>query len=116
DVLARGDAGDRERAAALARRAAGTARRLGMAPALGRAEALLARLRAGEREAPALTRRERDVLARLALGRTNRDIATELVLSERTVETHVAHVLGKLGVGNRAQAAAWAARHGYPSA
>ena len=52
------------------------------------------------------------MLARLAAGRTNRQIAAELVLSERTVETHVGHVLGKLGVANRAEAAAWAARHG----
>ena len=48
------------------------------------------------------------MLARLAAGRTNRQIATELVLSERTIETHVGHVLGKLGVANRAEAAAWA--------
>ena len=45
------------------------------------------------------------MLARLAAGRTNRQIAAELVLSERTVETHVGHVLGKLGVANRAEAA-----------
>jgi DNA-binding NarL/FixJ family response regulator len=51
------------------------------------------------------------VLARLAAGRTNRQIAAELVLSERTVETHVGHVLGKLGVANRAEAAAWATRN-----
>jgi DNA-binding NarL/FixJ family response regulator len=36
-----------------------------------------------------------------------------LVLSERTVETHVSNVLGKLGVANRAQAAAWAVEHGF---
>ena len=60
-----------------------------------------------------LTAREREILARLAGGRTNRQIAQELVLSERTVETHVTHVLGKLGVGNRTEAAAWAARHGH---
>jgi DNA-binding NarL/FixJ family response regulator len=48
----------------------------------------------------------------LAEGRTNRDIATRLVLSERTVETHVANVLGKLGLARRAQVAGWVAEHG----
>ncbi len=100
---------DRERATGLARRAADTARRIGMATALTDAEAVLAGMR--ERPAVALTARERDVLARMAEGRTNRQIAAELVLSERTVETHVAHVLGKLGVANRAEAAVWAARN-----
>jgi DNA-binding CsgD family transcriptional regulator len=103
--------GESERAAGLARRAADTARRIGMAPALASAQELLARLRTEQRSAVALTAREREVLARLASGRTNRQIAAELVLSERTIETHVANVLGKLGVGNRTEAAAWAARH-----
>lgn len=104
----------RERAQAIgvARRAADTARRLGMAPALRAVDELLARLH-GERDtAHPLTAREREVLARMAAGRTNRQIAAELVLSERTIETHVGHVLGKLGVANRAEAAAWAAREG----
>ena len=96
----------------LARRAADTARRLGMAPALRGAEELLARMRAERDAANPLTTREREVLTRLAAGRTNRQIAAELVLSERTVEAHVGHVLGKLGVANRAEAAAWATRHG----
>jgi DNA-binding CsgD family transcriptional regulator len=58
-----------------------------------------------------LTRREREVLGLLSGGRSNREIAGELVLSERTVETHVANVLGKIGLANRSQAAAWAARN-----
>jgi DNA-binding NarL/FixJ family response regulator len=100
---------DRACANGLARRAADTARRLGMAAALTDAQAVLDGMR--ERPGIALTAREREVLARLADGRTNRQIAAELVLSERTVETHVGHVLGKLGVANRAEAAAWAARN-----
>jgi len=104
-------AGERTAADGLARRAADTARRLGMAPAFAAAEQVLARLRADRDTAHPLTAREREVLARLAAGRTNRQIATELVLSERTVETHVGHVLGKLGVANRAEAAAWATRN-----
>ncbi|HEX3257731.1 MAG TPA: AAA family ATPase [Pseudonocardia sp.] len=104
-------AGERAAADGLARRAADTARRIGMAPALAAAEEVLARLRAERDTAHPLTAREREVLTRLAAGRTNRQIAAELVLSERTVETHVGHVLGKLGVANRAEAAAWATRN-----
>ena len=52
------------------------------------------------------------VAALLAQGRSNRDIAATLVVSERTVETHVANVLGKLGLSGRAQVAAWVADHG----
>jgi non-specific serine/threonine protein kinase len=53
----------------------------------------------------ALTRREREVATLVAQGLTNREIADTLVLSERTVEAHVTHVLTKLGVRSRAQAA-----------
>jgi DNA-binding NarL/FixJ family response regulator len=82
-----------------------------MEPSLARADALLTRLRAAQDAAVPLTAREREVLAALARGRTNKQITAELVLSERTVESHVTHVLGKLGAANRAEAAAWAARH-----
>jgi DNA-binding CsgD family transcriptional regulator len=104
---------ERERAAGLVRRAMDTARRIGMGPAQAAASELAARIRAEQRSAVPLTAREREVLARLAGGWTNRQIAAELVLSERTVETHVANVLGKLGVANRTEAATWAARHGH---
>jgi DNA-binding CsgD family transcriptional regulator len=59
-----------------------------------------------------LTPREREVLAHLAAGRTNREIARSLFISERTVGIHVSRVLAKLGVGNRAAAAAAAHRVG----
>ncbi|HWM04688.1 MAG TPA: response regulator transcription factor, partial [Actinophytocola sp.] len=103
------------RAGGLARQAAITARRLGMAPTLRRADELVERARGARDSAVSLTAREREVLARLARGEANRTIAAGLVLSERTVETHVSNVLGKLGVANRAQAATWAVEHGFPT-
>jgi DNA-binding NarL/FixJ family response regulator len=51
-----------------------------------------------------LTQREMDVLRYLALGRSNKEIASALGVGEETVKTHVGNVLGKLGVENRAQA------------
>src|SRR5262249_55982187 len=58
-----------------------------------------------------LTRRERDVVALVTQGLTNRQIADRLVLSERTVEAHLDHVRTKLDLRSRAQIAAWAAKH-----
>ena len=58
----------------------------------------------------ALTDRERDVLAHLVDGRTNRQIAGTLYISEKTVSVHVSNILGKLGVRSRAEAAALARR------
>lgn len=60
---------------------------------------------------PQLTAREREVLRLLAEGRSNREIAKELTVSEKTVKTHVSNVLMKLGVADRTQAALWAVRH-----
>jgi DNA-binding NarL/FixJ family response regulator len=59
----------------------------------------------------ALTAREREVLAELAKGRSNREIARALHVSEKTVKAHVSSVLGKLGVQDRTQAALFAVRH-----
>lgn len=60
----------------------------------------------------ALTDRETQVLALIADGRANREIARELVLSEKTVKTHVSNILMKLDLADRTQAALWAVRHG----
>lgn len=59
-----------------------------------------------------LTGRETEVLALLALGRSNRSIARELSIAEVTVRTHVSHILDKLGVNNRVEAALHALRSG----
>jgi len=59
----------------------------------------------------ALTGREREVLALLADGRSNREIARMLTVSEKTVKTHVSAILAKLGVADRTQAALLAVRH-----
>ncbi len=59
----------------------------------------------------ALTRREREVLAEIAKGRSNREIARALTVSEKTVKAHVSSVLAKLGVQDRTQAALIAVRH-----
>jgi DNA-binding CsgD family transcriptional regulator/tetratricopeptide (TPR) repeat protein len=58
-----------------------------------------------------LSRRELEVLRHVAGGKTNREIATQLVLSERTVERHVSNIFGKLGVSTRAAATAFAYEH-----
>jgi DNA-binding NarL/FixJ family response regulator len=55
-----------------------------------------------------LTARERDVAVLVARGLSNRDIGRALYIGERTVETHVGNILGKLGYTSRTQIAAWA--------
>ena len=69
------------------------------------------------KEAPAvrtaenkLTRRELEVSSLIADGLTNREIAERLVLSERTVEAHIANIFGKIDASSRSQVAIWYAR------
>ncbi|NEK59425.1 response regulator transcription factor [Geodermatophilus sabuli] len=59
-----------------------------------------------------LTAREREVLALVAEGRTNKEIAAHLTISERTARTHVSHLLTKLGLTSRTQAALLAVKEG----
>jgi DNA-binding NarL/FixJ family response regulator len=81
-------------------------------PALARR--LLASLRAPRDPSPGdeLTPREREILALVAGGSSNQEIATELVISERTARTHVSNILRKLDLRSRTQAALWASKHG----
>ena len=63
-------------------------------------------------KSPTLTEREINVLRLLAQGKSNKDIAQALSISEQTVKTHVGHILGKLGVSSRTQAALFAVQSG----
>jgi DNA-binding NarL/FixJ family response regulator len=74
----------------------------------------LARGGAGARRIGLLTPREREVLAELARGRSNREIARALVVSEKTVKTHVSSILAKLDLADRTQAALYAVRNPAP--
>lgn len=64
--------------------------------------------RKAKAQSAGLTAREREVAAQIAQGKSNRAIAEAMVLSERTIESHVANILGKLGFESRAQIAVWA--------
>jgi two-component system, NarL family, response regulator LiaR len=75
------------------------------------ASRLLREVRAPE-SPEALTDRETDVLRLLARGLANKEIAQHLSIGEKTVKTHVSHILSKLGVASRTQAALYAARVG----
>jgi non-specific serine/threonine protein kinase len=66
---------------------------------------------------PKLTKREQTIAELIAQGMTNREIADQLVIAQRTAEGHVEHILSKLGFTSRAQIAAWVAeRKGDPAA
>jgi DNA-binding NarL/FixJ family response regulator len=78
------------------------------------ARRLTASLRRGGAMSPRdlLTRREIEILSLVARGQSNKEIASWLVISERTARTHVSNILGKLGLSSRTQAALWAVREG----
>jgi DNA-binding NarL/FixJ family response regulator len=72
-------------------------------------------LASGGERADELTPRELEVLCLIARGRSNKRIALELGVAEKTVKTHVSHVLAKLGLSDRTQAALYAVREGLVS-
>jgi DNA-binding CsgD family transcriptional regulator len=83
---------------------------LGAAPELAHLDGLSGRAKAGDTHG--LSARELEVLRLLASGRTNRDIAAELVVSEHTVARHVQNIFAKLGISSRSAATAFAFEHG----
>ena len=96
--------------------ARGICSELGAAPALARADALADqtpdRRRTTSAHLAGLTRREAEVLGLLAAGHSNKEIAAQLFLSERTVERHITTVYRKIGTRRRTEAMAFALRHG----
>jgi DNA-binding NarL/FixJ family response regulator len=113
--LRRGSLSHLQRARDLAAGAAQQARRLGMPMSLAAADALLTRTRLAARAADPLTPREREVASLVAQARSNRDIAEQLVLSERTIEGHVRNILAKTGLSSRTELIRHVLRDPYPA-
>jgi predicted ATPase/DNA-binding CsgD family transcriptional regulator len=84
--------------------------------ALGEAEPKAPGVVASPGEVARLTRRERQVVGLIVQGMTNKEIAARLVVSVRTAESHVDHILTKLSLANRAHIASWAATQGQSGA
>jgi DNA-binding CsgD family transcriptional regulator len=107
-LFTRDRAGDRDRARPLATEAARLVETLGMSAYTERAAVLVGRLNGNEKHG--LSTRELEVAGLVAEGMTNRQIAGRLVISERTAQNHVQHILTKLGFTTRSQIAAWSSR------
>ena len=108
--------GDRQRAMSLFDESLAISSELGMRPLMERVVALQERVESTPVRVPAypdgLTQREVEVLGLVAAGKTDREIAEELVISVRTVTTHVGNILNKVGAANRTEAASYANRQG----
>ena len=84
----------------------------GEAPIAPKAAREVLATRSEQRSGPELSQREREVLALVAEGLPNKQIALRLAISEKTVKTHLTSIFEQLGVTDRFQAALWAQRHG----
>ena len=108
--------GDRAKAMSLLDESLAMATELGMRPLMERVAALQELAASQPVSTPAypdaLTQREVEVLALVAAGKTNADIAEELVISPNTVVRHVSNILAKTGSSNRTEAALYASQNG----
>ncbi|HEY3542917.1 MAG TPA: response regulator transcription factor [Gaiellaceae bacterium] len=84
----------------------------GEAPIAPKAAREVLATRSEQRGGPELSQREREVLALVAHGLPNKQIALRLAISEKTVKTHLTSIFERIGVTDRYQAALWAQRHG----
>ena len=101
--------GDEEAATLELEAARAAFERLGAAPDLARVDALAGQ--SSGRDTHGLTQRELEVLRLVAAGRSNREIAATLVISEHTVARHVQNIFAKVDVSSRAAAGAFAFEH-----
>ena len=115
-LLQRGTGNDGTKAISMLDESLAISRELGMRPLVERVVALKDRAASLPERTPlypdGLTQREVEVIRLVAAGRTDREIAEELVISVRTVNTHMGNILNKTGSANRAEAASFATRHG----
>jgi DNA-binding NarL/FixJ family response regulator len=115
-LLQRNDPSDHVQAISLLDEAWFISHELGMRPLMERVAVLQGRVESLPTKMPAypdgLTQREVEVLRLIAAGRSNPDIAAELVISLNTVARHVSNIFSKTGAANRAEAATYAYRHG----
>jgi len=114
-LLRRNNPGDGERATSLLDESLTISTELGMRPLIERVQSRVDHLGSAPTMAPAypggLNEREVQVLHLIAAGKTNRDIAEELIISPRTVANHVTNILNKTNAANRTEAATYASQH-----
>ena len=115
-LLQRNKAGDRGNATSLLDESLAIASELVMHPLMARVTERLERVCSEPVAAPAypdsLTRREVEVLRLIAVGKSNREISEELIITLNTVFRHVSNIFTKIGAANRTEAAEYATRHG----